>query len=93
MVGPASPGVDVLGAVGEEEEHSCPGDLFEEVFEDLLGALVDPVEVFDSQEHGAKLRTFEDDADEGLEDAVLSRLGLMEIWSMPLSFTERSSRR
>ena len=62
--------MDILGPVGEDEQHPCPGDVFQEVFQDVFGTPVDPVEVFHGQDQRLDLGTLEDDAGQGLEGLV-----------------------
>ena len=55
VVGAGTPGGDILGAVGEDDQHGCTRDAFEEILEDIFRGLVDPVEILDGDDEGTHL--------------------------------------
>ena len=82
-----------LGPVGEDEKNLRAGDAVENLLQGIFRTLVYPMQILDSDDEGADIRSFENDLLDGFDDPVLLASRLIGILSMPLSFTERSSRR
>ena len=75
VVGPAPPGVDKLGPVGEDQEYPDCGYAFEKLFAGILGASVHPVQILYGHDEGAKLGTPQDNPFQGLQGSVFPGLG------------------
>ncbi len=73
--GAGPPGVDILGPVGEDQQHLGSGDVFQEVFQNIFGTPVDPVEVFHGQDQRLDLGPLEHDAGQGLKSLVSLAFG------------------
>ena len=70
VIGLATPGRGVLGAVEEDQEDGGFGQPADQVVQELLGGAVDPVQVLDDQDEGLMLALPEEQVAEGLEDPL-----------------------
>ena len=77
VVGPAPPGVLVLGAIGDEEQETSGGERVDEAVEPRLGLGVDPVQVLEVQQQRLDLALAEDQVRQRFE-RVLPALARLE---------------
>ena len=72
----APPAVGVLGPVEEDEEDGGVREPADQVVQELLRGLVDPVEVLDDEDEGVLLALPDEEVPQGLEDPLPLLLGL-----------------
>ena len=77
VVGPAPPGVLVLGAVVDEEQEAGGGERVDQAVEPRLGLRVDPVQILEDQQQRLDLALAEQQAPDGVE-RVLPALARVE---------------